>query len=455
MAYLQDRYNKGLHGGLGKVAEINPLVAKTRKGTFVGDLARSDFAGAMDSAKSHKGDKAKNLAAQMESKENEQYGKNQEYAKTLAGQDQSYLDSMKGNVGKYQTDLDTLRGEAETSQKDASATYSNQIQPRMKGLMEQAQTNSQSAMSLNDAMDPNNKVAKSTRDLYEQQAQNEGRSGLADAGVLSALGAQNMASQLGGAGPMTGGQMAALMGQNQAQSGAAYARTLQRGQQLRDTGLNKGFERSDIAYGQGLDAQDRYRRSVGDYEGASDRQLGRDTSFRGERGGYSGQTYGLQQQMNDATRGAANAGTQRDMTLYNTHMGGQQANLGSQIAGINAEQAADAAQKTAAMQTVGTVAGSYFGGPAGGAAGGAAGKAAGQAAAPDANAIPQYGNYGAQNYSQPSNFVEQGSQNPAPQYGYGGPSAMAGESSTGAQGLGLTEDPYQGRTTMGQRMASR
>ncbi len=445
---------KKLHEHLGKVAEVNPLVAQTRKGTVVGDLARSDFAGAMGSSESHKGEKAKSLAEQMQEKEEEQYAKNQEYAKTLAGQDQSYLDTMKGSVGKYQTDLDTLRGEAETSQKDASATYSNQIQPRMKSLMEQAQTNSDSAMSLNDAMDPNNKVAKGVRDMYEQQAQNEGRRGLADAGVLSAMGSQNMASQLGGV-PMTGGQLAALMGQNQAQSAASYAKTQQRGQQLRDTGLNKGFERSDIAYGQGLDAQDRYRRSVGDYEGASDRQLGRDTSFRGERGGYSGQTYGLQQQMNDATRGAANAGTQRDMTLYNTHMGGKQANLGAQIQAINAQQAAEAAQTTSLLQTGGTIAGGVYGGPVGAKAGGEAGKAAGQAATPEANAIPQYGNYGAQNYSQPSNLVEQGSQNPAPQYGYGGPSDMAGESSTGAQGLGLTEDPYQGRTTMGQRMASR
>lgn len=407
----------------------------------------------------HKSHKADDLAQVMKDQEEEQYGKNQEYNKEIGSADDAYLGSMQGNVAKYQGDLDKLRGEIEGSQTDAKNTYSNQIQPRLKNLMESAQKNSSGAMSLQDAMDPNNAVATKTRQLYadqgthqrndyndealrtrdqynqqgagiqnqyNQQAKNEGKAGLADVGVLGALGMQNMAGQLGNV-PMTGGQLQAMMGANQAQSGAAYAQTQQRMNSLRDQGiqgnisrqnqgldtatqqrgtglsraadlntqgLQQGFNRSDTAYGQGLDAQDRYKGSIGDFEGAADRQQARDADFRGQRGNNAGQSYGLQQSMTDATRGVGNAKTQRDMAIYNTHMGGKQANIAGDISGINAKQAAGAAQTTGALQAGGTVAGAYFGGPAGAAAGNQAGQAAGNAAAPDPNQIPSTPNYG-------------------------------------------------------------
>jgi len=215
--------------------------------------------------------------------------------------DQTLMAQMRGNVdqakgGMYQSkwawdaDQEKLKSDLEEARKTSRATYSNDIQPRMKSQMEKAEINANSAMSLQDAMDPNNKVAKSTRDLYETQAQGEGRQGLADVGILQAMGAQSAANQMGGV-PMTGGQMAAIYGQNQAQAGAAYGSTQRRQQALRDEGLNKGFERSDIAYGQGLDAQDRYRRSVGDYEGAADREQGREGAYRKEYGDRSNLRY--------------------------------------------------------------------------------------------------------------------------------------------------------------------
>ncbi len=412
----------------------------------------------------------------MQSNENDQYGRNKGYSDLIRTQDKNYLNTMHGNVNKYESDLNGLRGQVEQAQTDASNTYSNDIQPRMKNLMETAQKNSASAMSLKDAMDPNNAVATGTRALYdaqgnkvrdayneegnhtrtayntqgtdvqnqyEKQAQNEGRQGLADVGVLSALGMQNMAGQLGNV-PMSGGQLQALMGANQAQSGSAYAGTQRRQQSLRDQGIssniglqnkgldmatdlrgqglgrqsdlgaqgiNQGFARSDVAYGQGQQALQDYGQSVGNYEGANDRQMARDRDFRNQIGGYAGQTYGLNQQMNDATRGVNNAGTMRDMSIYNTHMGGNQANLGATIAGINAGNARDAAVNTGAMQAVGTAAGAYFGGPAGAAAGNQAGAAAGAAAAPTPAAVPSYGSY-----NQPGNYVSQSSQNP-PQQG--------------------------------------
>jgi hypothetical protein len=342
----------------------------------------------------------------MKANEASQYGQNQTYSDVLADQDNSFLQRMQGNVGKYQADLGQLGNEMNASQADAKNNYSNQIQPRLKGLMEQSQQNAGSAMSLKDAQDPNNKVAKSTRDLYSQQAQNEGRSNLADTATLQALGMQNMAGQLGNT-PMTGGQLQALMGANQAQSGANYSKGLQRRQQLEDQGLEQGFKRSDIAYGQGQDAMNRYGKSIGDYEGAFDRQQGRDTNFRNQRAGIYNQDYNLNQQMNDTTRGVGQAGVQRNMAIYNTHMGGQQANIAGDIAGINAKQAASAAQTTGALQAGGTVVGAIYGGPAGAAAGNAAGQAAGNAAAPSPYSTPQYGNYGSASPSNPHPTMQQ------------------------------------------------
>lgn len=409
---------------------------------------------------SHSGELA---AQQMQANEEKQYGQNQAYSKQIGDTDQAYLGSMRGNVGKYQGDLDQLRGEIESDQKGARTNYDAQIQPRMQGLMETAQKNAAGAMTLQDSMDPNNRVAQSTRDLYnkqgqsaqdlyEKQAQGEGRRGLADTATIQALGMQNMAGQFGGT-PMTGGQLQALMGANQANAGSAYSKTLQRTQNLRDQGLNQnrslqdqglnqGFARSDLAYNRGLQAQDRYGQSVGNYEAAGDRQLGRDESFRGQRGQNSSTSYGLQQQMADANRGVANAGTMRDMSIYNTHMGGNQANIAAQIAQGNADQARQAQMVTGGLQAGGTVLGAYFGGPSGAAVGGQAGQAAGQGMAPQAQATPQYGNYsnGMGQQMGPPVSASNAYNEPSPggvDYSGSSPGAIRGE------GLGLFgQNPY-------------
>ncbi len=342
--------------------------------------------------KKHDSHTAENDAAQMQAKEDTQYGKNQEYNKKLGSADDDYLGSMHGNVNKYQGDLDKLRGEIEGSQQDSKNTYSNQIQPRLKNLMESAQKNSAGAMSLQDAMDPNNAVATKTRQLYAQQAQNESKAGLADTATLQALGMQNMAGQMGNV-PMSGGQLQALMGANQAQSGAAFARTQKRTQDLQDQGLKMGYDRSDLAYDQGRQANTDYNNAIGNYESGADRQSSRDADYRTQRGNNLGQGYNLQQSMNDATRAVGQGKTQRDMAIYNTHMGGKQANVASDIAGINANNAANASMVTGGLQAGGTVIGGIYGGPAGAAAGNQAGQAAGNAMAPDQNTTPGYGNY--------------------------------------------------------------
>lgn len=310
--------------------------------------------------------------------------KGDEIEKERGGADSTLLAQMGGNVDRTKAGLLTskqdwdakqagLERDLEAAHNSSSATYTNQIQPRMKDQMEKAQINAGSAMSLKDAMDPNNKIAAGTRDLYEKQAQGEGRQGLADAGILQAMGAQSAASQLSGGVPMTGGQMAAIYGQNQAQAGSAYANTQRRTQDLRDQGLNKGFERSDIAYGQGLDAQDRYRRSVGDYEGADRRHQGDEAAYRSEYGnradnryntdkGYLQDVFGLDSGNYGLQHQLATGKTSRDEARSNRYYsGGIEAEQGK----INRDQATKEGKQKMLSGGIQSIAG-LMGGSSGG-----------------------------------------------------------------------------------------
>jgi hypothetical protein len=244
-------------------------------------------------------------------------------------------------------DIEKYKGQAETQAKDARETYTNTIQPHLKGIMETAKTEADSAMTLKDAGDPNNSVQTAVRGMYEQQAQGVGKQGLADAGVLAALGAQATAGQMGGV-PMTGGQMQALQGQNMAQSGMAYSRAQQQMQRLREQGIESGFRESSNQYDRGQKAKDRYSNSVNDFEMADNRHQDRQTGYRNEQNGYSGERYGMdmgkaQEDMGLSTglagmdRDLAHSRENREIGLANDYYGTKQANIAadSQAKGAN------------------------------------------------------------------------------------------------------------------------
>ncbi len=503
----------------GSVSKDTTNLFSGRPSFQVGQSASDEWRAA--SGHNHDSNSGDVAAAQMQQNAETQYGKNKEYTGQLGANDQRYLGQVQGAGGQYQQELDRLAGQAGTDQGNATAMYKNTISPQLQSLMDRGKTEAGSAMTLQQAMDPNNAVAAGTRKLYndtgasqrasysaqgaaqraaynaegdtqrkdyndqganvqkqyEQQAQNEGKQGLADVGVMGALGMQNMAGQLGGV-PMTGGQLQALMGSNMAQAGSAYAGTQKRQQSLRDSGiqgniglqntglgrssdlrtsglgreadmnnmglgresdlqtqgLGAGFQRSDTAYGQGRQAIGDYNDSINNFESAADRQMSRDKDFRQQLGGYAGQSYGLQQQMADTERGVGNTDVQRQMANYNTYMGGGQANLGAQIQGYNAQQAAQAAQNTGIAQAGTTAVGTYFGGPAVGSVAGQGAKAAGDSAAPASTAVPQYGNYNNTQQMGPSAaYSNMGPDNyQGMQYG-GGPQSPQ-------QGLGLYDD---------------
>lgn len=194
---------------------------------------------------------------------------------------------------KYQEKLGKLSDAATTQATDATATYKNNIQPRLQDIMSQAQTESGGAMSLKDAGDPNNSVNQAWRGMYEKQAQGVGKQALADVGIMNSLGAQATANQLGGMGGAIGtNQMLALQGQNMGQSGQAYARAQQQMQALRDQGLETGRQESSNQYNRGQAAKDRYTSSVRDFAGADSDYQDRMSGYRGEQAGYSEKGFG-------------------------------------------------------------------------------------------------------------------------------------------------------------------
>lgn len=332
----------------------------------------------------------------------------------MKGDDQAYYDRMNnitsgyqssymGDYNKAQSNLKKLKDDASAQAKDASKTYSNTIKPELVNAMEDAKKQAGQAMSLKDAGNPNNAVHKAVREMYDKQAAGVGKQGLADAGVLSALGAQSLAGQLGG-GTFTGGQMQAMAGANLSQSGQAYARAQQRMNDLRQQGIDRGFDESAAQYERGERARDRYSGSIMNIQNAQGANIAQQQGLRGEIGGYDNQSYGMAQDKN-----AMYLGTQGGMAgLGYAQKQGQSARelgrigdyYGGQQAGIAGRMGQSGAQSGGIMGMIGQIGGSaaggYFGGPGGAAAGGAAGKQALSGGSSQAPAGQPSGNQGVQ-----------------------------------------------------------
>jgi hypothetical protein len=167
---------------------------------------------------------------------------------------------------------DALESEAAAQATDASKVYTDSVRPQM-------QKNMENAMTLKDYMDPNNAVQTGYRDMFAAQGENVRKQGMADYGILAAMGGQAARGAMQGR-ALTGSQM---MGQTQAglgQAGAAYQNAQQRAEGLREEGIRTGIEQSSKAYAAGQDA----RRDFTDEE---ERQLNLGTKSRGERQGYA------------------------------------------------------------------------------------------------------------------------------------------------------------------------
>lgn len=85
------------------------------------------------------------------------------------------LDQNTQSVGlaeqSFRSQQSELQNEAERQSEDATKVY-NTLTPRYEDVMNEAQAEAAGAMTLQQSMDPNNKVAAGTRDLYGQQGTN-------------------------------------------------------------------------------------------------------------------------------------------------------------------------------------------------------------------------------------------------------------------------------------------
>jgi len=374
--------------------------------------------------------------------------------------DENYR-NVRRSEADYRDDLRQAENVSNENMQNAKSAYQT-LSPYHRDAMQSARTEADSAMSLQDYMDPNNQVASGVRDLYnqegegmfgryDQQAQNIQRQGQANYGVLSSLGSQAAAQAMAGQGPMTVGQQMAQMAMANQQAGEAYANTQRRMQQLRDmgmsgrealrqAGLERGFERSDRAYEAGRLAKEDLARRMSDYEGFEDRNINRTSGISDRLVGLSGQELGSRGreeqtrfggQMTKDTlardtplqRLARESGlSQQELEYFNQldalKMGREDINLDRVLGRMQAEgaqQAADEAARrgllTAGISAAGTIGGAMAGGPAGASLGGQAGQVIGQAmgpttAPPVASTQPPaqsgYTSFGTSSYQPPS-----------------------------------------------------
>ncbi len=315
-----------------------------------------------------------------------------------------YQSSMNTATNKYLKDSGELQTQMEDQAKDSKATYSNNIVPKLKDQMETAQKNAAGAMTLQQAGDPNNDVATATRKMYGDQAQGINREGLADAGVLQAMGSQATAGQFGAAGGlMTGGQLQALQGANLGQSGAAMARAQGRANDLRQQGIQAGSNASAAQYNRGVDANNYYNNTIGNYQNGYQTMNDNQDKYRQNIGAGQQNIFGTTMGQANANLGIGTGlaglkygidtqGQNRQLAFENDKAGVQQGQL---INDINSQNEKTMAMSKGVGTVVGGVAGGMMGGPAGAAAGSQAGAGVGgMLGSQSQTSVPGRSNYG-------------------------------------------------------------
>ena len=221
----------------------------------------------------------------------------------------TYKSSTGAASQKTLDELDDLMQKSRNQATNAQNVYDTSVAPNQRALMDWAMKNAEGAMTLEEAMDPNNKVAAGIRDLYNKEGQGIRQQGLTDAGILAAMGAQATAGQLGGMPVFTGSNLANISAQNQRQSSEAFAAAQKRMMDLREQGLGKGIEQSNAMYDRGQMAQDSASQRVSDYQIGGIRNDENQRGFRSEQSGYSKDSLGIHAGMN-----ALNYGVDSDLS---------------------------------------------------------------------------------------------------------------------------------------------
>lgn len=310
-------------------------------------------------------------------------------------------ENMDKEAKGFEAQRQNLMTDAKAAGQRTDQTYQT-FTTKMEKFANDAEKEAQNAMTLQQLADPESSAAfQNYKKIYETQAQGENQQGLANFGVLSALGGQSANASMQGLGPMTAGQQAAMFAGSQRQAGEAFANTQRRMQALRDQGLASGLDAHRYQYEAGQGAKKLF-------QGAVDQRLGMEKDWsalgaanRGEQAGYQsditasrmgtqGRALGAAQEDYGLNTGFLRDATQRQAGLSQMQMGQANADIGTQMTQQQiaeqraaASEAADAQRSAAMMGMLGTVGGAAigaFGGPAGMAAGAAIGGGLGNAA---------------------------------------------------------------------------
>lgn len=326
--------------------------------------------------------------AQRKRREEEER-KRQETQDLLAGQlpkyaeaDTKYADTYKQNTADIKKLMDEYLANFQNTMQGAIGNV-NQAQQSYYdtwlgsgGMKDQMTANAKSALTLEELMDPDNKVAQAFRESYERDAQAARQQGQQDYGILSALGAQAAQGQFGMSGPMTAGAMGQIYAQNQNQAGEAYARAQQRMYDLQQQGRKAGEDQTASAYKAGQEAIAALLKGEQDY-GASQSQLS----------STAGQLAGLLKTGSDATQqyytgredelaGITHANTTNQLNREGGLATGNYDWLTQMHEKAAGKEAADQASRNQLLAVLATLAAGGAGGAAAGAGAAAASKAA-------------------------------------------------------------------------------
>lgn len=145
--------------------------------------------------------------------------------------------------------------------------------------------------ALKDWQTPNNATEQGIQGMYNQQAQGITKQGLADYGVLAALGGQATANTVGASGqPMTGGQMQALQGANLSQAGNEFAQAQSQASGLQAQGLQAGLNQNNLNFANTTGVA---QNVMGANQGLASTNYNTDM-------GYANAQYGIDQAQNNA-----------------------------------------------------------------------------------------------------------------------------------------------------------
>lgn len=287
-------------------------------GTHIGTAVGLNNPGGQSAAASQQQSIQNQIGAEQGVINNETQQGNQYYG-GVQNATNNYTQSLNNNTGNY------INTQTEMYDK---------LNPQYQQLTNNAMSNANGAETLQQAQTPNNAIEQGVQGMYNTQAQGITNQGLADYGVLAALGGQATANTIGGAGqPVTGGQMQALQGANMGQASQAFGQAQNQANTLKAQGLQAGINQNNIDYGEGQQAQQTAQgalaqqgnfenqnasNTLGAYMGAAQGNYNANANLAGVQYGIQqgqdqsqmgmiNQTYGAQQQADISAAQAANA----------------------------------------------------------------------------------------------------------------------------------------------------